>query len=119
MFEEFVIYDNDHCYADCIRWYRRIHGERRTRGLPAPASLMYPDAAVPLVRSFEVQAAPLTDILVCVSIFLLTSRKMDKRPIGSLFSSGVPRLTKFKGKHLTVSGRILLSTRVLPHRHAS
>ena len=51
MFEEFVIYDNDQCYAEYIRWYRRIHGDRRTRGSPAPASLMYPDAAFLLVRS--------------------------------------------------------------------
>ena len=38
--------------------------------------------------------------LDCVSILLLPSPKLDKRPIGSLFSSGVPRLTKFKGEHL-------------------
>ena len=41
-----------------------------------------------------------------VSILLLTSRKMDKRLIGSLLSSSVPGLTEFKGKQLTVSGRI-------------
>ena len=35
-----------------------------------------------------------------------TSQKMDKRPLGSLLSLGVPRLTEFKGKQLTVSGRI-------------
>ena len=32
--------------------------------------------------------------------------EMDKRLPGSLLSLGGPRLTKFKGKHLTVSGRI-------------
>ena len=47
----FVICDNDQCYVEYFRWYRRIQGERRTRGAPAPASLMYPDAALPLVRS--------------------------------------------------------------------
>ena len=94
------------CHAEYILWYGRIHGERRTRGAPARAPLMYPDAALPLVRSPQVQAAPLTDVLGCVSILLLTSRKMDKRPIGSLLSSGVPKLTEFKGKQLTVSGRI-------------
>ena len=39
------------CYAVYIRWYGRIYGERRTRGSSAPASLMYPDAALLLVRS--------------------------------------------------------------------
>ena len=39
------------CYAEYIRWCRRLHGERRTRRAPAPASLMYQDAALPLVRS--------------------------------------------------------------------
>ena len=102
MFREFVIYDNDQFYAEYIRWCRRIHGERRT-----PAPLMYPDAALLLVLAPNVQAAPFTDVLECVSILLLTSQKMDKRLIGSLLSSGVPpRLTEFKGKHLTVSGRI-------------
>ena len=141
---------------------------------------MYPDAASPLVRAPDVQAAPLTDVAAtaprmrtrsgssrsttttsvtpstsvgtggytvkgelevplrlvrccirmrpyywrvrlmyrllrsrmwlqphqgCVSILLLTSRKMDKRLIGSLLSSSVPGLTEFKGKQLTVSGR--------------
>ena len=31
---------------------------------------------------------------------------MDKRLLGSLLSLGVPILTKFKGRQLTVSGRI-------------
>ena len=105
-FGVFVICDNDQCYTEYILWYGRIHGERRTRGTPAPASLMYPDAALPLVLAPNVQAAPFTDVLERVSILLLTSQKMDKRLIGSLLSSGVPRLTEFKGKHLTVSGRI-------------
>ena len=48
---EFLIHDNDQFYAEYIRWCRRIHGERRTRGAPAPAPLMYPDAALLLVRS--------------------------------------------------------------------
>ena len=51
MFEEFVIYDNDQCFAQYIRRYERIQGKRRTRGSPAPASLLYPDAALLLVRS--------------------------------------------------------------------
>ena len=54
------------------------------------------------------QAAPLPDILECVSILLLTSQKMDKRLLGSLLRLGVPRLTEFKGKQLTVSGRIFI-----------
>ena len=32
---------------------------------------------------------------------------MDKRLLGSLLSLGVPILTKFKGKRLTASGRIV------------
>ena len=48
-FGVFVICDNDQCYAEYILWYGRIHGERRTRGAPAPAPLMYPDAALLLV----------------------------------------------------------------------
>ena len=106
----FVIYDNDQCYAEYIRWYRRMHGERRTQGVPAPVPLMYPDAALLLACAPDVQAAPLTDVAAtapeCVSILLLTSQKIDKRLIGSLLSSGVPGLTEFKGKQLTVSGRI-------------
>ena len=94
------------CYAEYIFWYGRIHGERQTRGAPAPAPLMYPDAALLLVLAPNIQAAPFTDVLECVSIHLLTSQKMDKRLIGSLLSSGVPRLTVFKGKQLTVSSRI-------------
>ena len=46
-----MIYDNDQCHAEYIRWYRRIHGERRTPGAPAPAPLMYPDAALLLASS--------------------------------------------------------------------
>ena len=65
-----LIYDNDQCYAEYIRWYRRIHGEKRTRGAPALAPLMYPNAALLLVLAPDVQAAPLTDVLECVSILL-------------------------------------------------
>ena len=57
-----VFCDNYWCYAVYIRWYGRMHGERRTRGAPMPASLMYPDAALPLVRSPLVQAATLVDV---------------------------------------------------------
>ena len=39
-----------------------MHGERRTRGAPAPAPLLYPDAALPLANGPDVQAAPLTDV---------------------------------------------------------
>ena len=39
-----------------------MHGERRTRGAPAPAPLVYRDAALPLARAPDVQAAPLTDV---------------------------------------------------------
>ena len=102
----FVICDDNQCYVEYIFWYGLIHGARRTRGAPAPAPLMYSEAALLLVFAPDVQAAPFTDVPECVSILLLTSRKMDKRLIASLLSSGVPRLTEFKGKHLTVSGRI-------------
>ena len=65
MFREFVIYDTDQCYAEYILWYRRMHGERRTRSAPAPdapaAPLMYPAAALPLALAPDVQAALLAD----------------------------------------------------------
>ena len=51
-FGMFVIYDNGQCYAECIRWYRgeyTVKGELEVR--LRPASLMYPDAALLLVRS--------------------------------------------------------------------
>ena len=66
---------------------------------------MHPDAALLLVLAPEVQASPFTDVLECVSILLRPSQKMNKRLTGSLLSSGVPGLTKFKGKQLTVSSR--------------
>ena len=63
MFREFVIYDTDQCYAEYILWYRRMHGERRTRSAPAPdapaAPLMYPAAALPLAPAPDAPAAPL------------------------------------------------------------
>ena len=67
-FGMFVICDIDQCYAEYIRWYGRVHGERRTRCAPAPASLLYPDAALPLVRSPQVQAAPLMDVAATIPI---------------------------------------------------
>ena len=48
-----TVYTWGHQPALCwyIRWYGWIHAERRTRCALAPASRLYPDAALPLVRS--------------------------------------------------------------------
>ena len=86
---------------------------------------MYPDAALLLVRSLLVQAAPLTDILECVSILLLSSQKINERLLGSLLSLDVPRLTEFKGKtshcewsHFHIA-RVCFPTSMLLDRHCA
>ena len=77
-FREFVIYDTDQCYAEYLLWYRRMHGERRTRGASAPdahwplaphvstALLADASAAAPATLAPDVQAAPLTDATATV-----------------------------------------------------